>query len=136
MATEAEIDRLIRRLGDYRTRAQARRRLRQLDRQPAEKLAAVLDDEDAVPNKRWAAVSLLEDCKYEPAVPALLRTMKADETLIGDICRALQTITGHDIGEDVAAWEQALSGNGPPGEASPDEEEGGDDVREGATRTG
>ena len=112
MATEAEIDRLISRLGTYQTRAQARRRLRQLGEQAGEKLTAVLDEEDAAPNKRWAAISLLADCGYEPAGPALLRTMKADETLIGDTCRALRTITGHDIGDDIAAWEQALSGIG------------------------
>lgn len=114
MPTEAEMDALINRLGDYRTRARARRLLRQLGRQPAEKLLTVLDDEDAVPNKRWAAIGLLADCRYEPAVPALLRIMKSDGTLNGDAYRALRTITGHDIGEDVAAWEHALSGGAPP----------------------
>ena len=110
MTTEADIERLIEQLADTRTRAQARRELAQLGREAAPKLLPVLDESRALPNKRWAAISLLGGCGYEPAVPVLLKVMRGEPSLCGEAYRALKAITGKDLGDDIAAWEVALGG--------------------------
>ncbi len=125
MTQASEIDALIHRLGDYRTRAEARRRLAELGEQAAPNmLEALMNEPHATPNKRWALTTLLGQARYEPAIPVLLEMLRNEPALRGDACRALQRITGKDIGEDLNDWERALSGTadaeGPDTEATTD----------------
>ena len=108
MTTQQEIEELVGQLWDYRTRSDARHRLRQIGEEAAPRLLELLDRDDAPPNARWAAVTVLGDCKCEQATERLLDVMRNDHTLRGDAGRALQSITGKDVGEDVEEWERAL----------------------------
>ncbi|NOY81193.1 MAG: hypothetical protein GXP31_09335 [Kiritimatiellaeota bacterium] len=129
MTQASEIDALLRRLNDYRTRAEARRRLAELSEQAAPKVLEVLVNEPhAPPNKRWALATLLGRARFEPAIPVLLDMLRNEPALRADACRALQQITGKDIGEEVSDWERALSGaadaessdTGAPTDANPE----------------
>ena len=109
MAQTQDIDQLIAQLGDFRTRAQARRQLQALGSVAAERLMAVLQRPESPENLRWSAVTLLAACKCEEATPLFVDLLRNDLKLRGEAVRALQSITGHDIGEDLAAWEKALN---------------------------
>lgn len=106
-----DIGALLKQLDSFRTRAEARRQLAEMGEQAAPRvLEALVNEPRGTPNKRWALVALLAHAQYEPAVPALLDVLRNEPTLRGDACRALQQITGKDIGEDVNDWERAISG--------------------------
>jgi len=123
MATESEVERLIGLLGSSRTRAQARHDLAQMGQDAAPRLLRVLEEPSASANERWAAISLLGGCVYEPAAPALLKVMRRDAALRTEALRALKSITGKDLGDDVEAWETALGCSGeaiPPAPSVPE----------------
>jgi len=117
MAETQQIEELVVQLGEHGTRARARRLLRQHGAAAAEALMAVLQQPNALENTRWAAVTLLAACKHEPAVPLLVGIMESDPNLRGEAARALQAITGKDIGEDPALWRSATQ-EGEAGAAS------------------
>ncbi len=100
---------LIEALGDYRTRSQARRELGKLGEAAAPELIKLLGDSEGHTNARWSAVTLLAQCRCPEAATVLLQVMREDENLRGEACRALQKISGLEIGEDLEAWEQALN---------------------------
>jgi len=106
---------LISQLADHRTRAAARRELRDVGSAAAEQLLVVLQDRESPANMRWAGITLLAHCKHGPAVPVLIEVLASDPNLQGEAVRALQTITGHDLGEDVGAWKCATGHGGDPG---------------------
>jgi hypothetical protein len=108
--THEEIEALVQQLADVQTRAVARRQLREYGPAVADRLVAILENSDLPLNMRWAAITLLEEWQYEPAVPTLLAVLKSEQNLIGEAARALRGIAGKDIGESVEQWELALSG--------------------------
>jgi hypothetical protein len=63
---------------------------------------------------RWAAMTLLEELKYQAAVPALLEVLRNEPNLVGEAARALRNITGKDIGESLEDWEAAITGKSVP----------------------
>ena len=107
-------DKLIAELEPYQTRANARRQLAALGATAAEPLLAVIKDPERPLNMRWAAVTLLEELKYQPAVPALLEILRNEPNLVGEAARALAAITGKDIGESLEDWEAAITGKPVP----------------------
>ncbi len=113
MAANQEVSGLIEQLGDFRTRAAARRQLLQLEPCPVEALLAVLGDQAAGVNRRWAAITILAAREVREALPPLVRAMREDSNLAGDAGRALRAITGLDLGLVVEDWESEL-GLAPP----------------------
>ena len=109
MTTAKEIDRLVAQLGDYRNRSEARRHLQALGLAAADGLLKVVQDTASQENVRWAAITLLGACKCQAAGPVLLKIMRGELTLRGECVRALQSITGNDVGEDPDTWEQVLA---------------------------
>jgi hypothetical protein len=104
---------LIDQLGDFRTRAAARRQLLELPECPAEDLLALVEDSEAPVNKRWAGITVLAQHKVEDAVRPLVRVMREEYNLIDEAAVALAAITGKDCGQRVEDWEEAL-GLAPP----------------------
>ena len=111
MSDTKSIRELLEKLGDWRTRHAARAALATMD--PGTAAATVLDlacNGEAGENARWAAIALLAEWRHAPASPVLLDILRNEPRLRGEACRALQAITGRDIGEDAAGWERFLSG--------------------------
>ena len=134
MTTQREIDRLIAELDDCRTRAQARRALERMGAATADKLMGVLATGGGSANKRWAVISLLGGCRHQGATAVLLGVMRDEPSLRADARRALEAITGRDLGDDADAWEAGLAAGeetprgppeeqaAPPAESRPEEE--------------
>ena len=112
-----QVESLIVQLGSFRTRAKARRRLAEIGPEVASRVLEVARDGNAPVNARWAALALLGEWKYKPAAFVLLQFLTGDLQLCGEAVRALQAITGLDIGEDAEAWNRALTGGAPAADA-------------------
>ena len=108
MEQTQRIEELINDLADFRRRSHARRELMLLGAAAAGQLINVLRDAERPENMRWSAISVLAESKCESAVPTLLEIARAETHLRREAFRALQTITGHDIGDDPDAWAEAL----------------------------
>lgn len=111
MSTATNISGLLAKLGDWRTRHAARATLAAME--PGAVVDAVMElvrNAEASENTRWAAISLLAEWKHAPANLLLLEILRNEPRLRGEACRALQAITGRDIGEDAVGWERFLSG--------------------------
>ena len=111
MSTANTISGLLEKLGDWRTRHSARAALAAIE--PGTAANAVVElvrNGEAKENARWAGISLLAEWRYAPANPVLLEILKNEPRLRGEACRALQAITGRDIGEDTLGWERFLNG--------------------------
>lgn len=118
MAEEASVEKLVERLKDHRTRAQARRELIGLETCPVEKLLGVLRDVEAPLNQRWAAITILAAARIEAAAPVLVETMRNENNLIDECAAALTAITGLDCGQLVDDWERELGLESQDGDAA------------------
>ncbi len=111
MTDTRKIEGLLADLAGWKTRHVARTALVKIGPAAAEPAMRLAQNPDAAENARWAAITLLAEWKHAPAVPVLLAILKAEPHLRGEACRALQILTGREIGEDTAAWERFLNGD-------------------------
>lgn len=117
---ETSLETLLADLRNHRTRAAARRGLAAHGNAAAAALTELLGDPEAPENARWAAMTLLAECRHEPAAPLLIEICRHEQHLRGEAVRALRAITGMDVGEDPEAWERALSGAAPEARTEPE----------------
>lgn len=103
------LDELIGQLADYRTRHAARMRLKEMGPAIADRLLPLMEDPTRPENLRWSVLALLVAWNQTSAAPALLRLARNDRTLHSEAVRALQTLTGFEIGENLDEWEKALA---------------------------
>lgn len=96
-------------LKDHRTRARARRELTQFGPAAAERVLPLIADETQSENTRWAAIQVVRAWRYQPAAPLLLEVLRKHAGLRGSAARALEELTGFEIGETVEEWERALA---------------------------
>jgi hypothetical protein len=108
-----EIDQLIKQLNGFQTRAAARQQLQLLGAAAGPSLLPLLRDENAPLNARWAAIKLVGQCGYSEAASDLLNITRTNLNLRGESCRALERITGKELGEDLEAWERELNPDAP-----------------------
>jgi hypothetical protein len=113
-----EIDLLIKQLNGFQTRAAARQQLQLLGAAAGPSLLPLLRDENAPLNARWAAIKLVGQYGYIEAVSDLLNITRTNLNLRGESCRALEQITGKELGEDIEAWERELNPDAPKMEAA------------------
>ncbi len=125
MSDLQSIERLITELESFRGRAAARRRLSEIGTPAAEALIAALQNPETGENARWSVITVLAHIGYRPAAPVLLEILRRDANLRGEALRALQQITGEDLGDAPSAWEAAIFGTSTPAtepEAEPEPE--------------
>lgn len=89
-----EIDTLIRGLADYRARHRCRKALMEAGDAAAPPLLALLEDEEAPTNARWAAMNLLSEMQCKEAIPLLEKIAETNRNLLPDAQRAMETLTG------------------------------------------
>ncbi len=110
MEQDKAISAWIAALDDFRTRAEAVRRLRSLGRAAVPAIVAALrEPAEGLENRRWALVRLAGMLQAEEAVPVLLDILESSPSLRGDAIRALHQITGKDLGPEPEDWLQALA---------------------------
>lgn len=117
MSENQSLDNLISQLADYRTRHAARLRLKEMGPAIADQLLPLLGDTARPENLRWSVLALLVAWKHRPAASEILRVVRADRGLQSEGVRALESLTGLEIGEDWDEWEKALAD--PAGYAAP-----------------
>ena len=104
----ADVEALIKSLADFRQRSGAKEELVAMGAAAEPALVAALDHrKEAVV---WCAVKALEEMRAKSAVGPLVAMLKAGRGDQPHIRRALETITGEKLGEDIAAWERYLRG--------------------------
>ncbi len=99
----ANIDRLISRLRDYRTRSAAKSELLEMGEKAVDPLLAALDSPHA--GVRWSAAAILGELKARKALPRLVEALKDDE-IMSAAEESLTNITGEDLGPDYDAWKR------------------------------
>jgi hypothetical protein len=109
MADLNALESLIPQLAHYQTRHNARKQIEAMGPAAAPRLVPILSDDSVPSNMRWAVLSLCASWRYRDAAPAILGLARDDRGLYSEALRALATITGFDIGDDVAEWESALA---------------------------
>lgn len=101
---------LIDQLEDYHTRRKARMELAEKGPDIADELIRILSDPERKTNTRWAAITLLAECKCEDAIDPLMEILRDETNLRGDAWRALRQITGKDVEEDYELWLKEIHG--------------------------
>lgn len=109
MNTGEKVEDLVQALARYETRARARRRLLDIGPAAAPALLEVLSRADAPENMRWAAMTLLATWRIREACEPLLALVRENGNLRGEAIRALESISGLEIGDNVEEWETALA---------------------------
>jgi hypothetical protein len=109
MADLHALESLIPQLAHHQTRHKARKQIEEMGPEAAPRLLPLLSDDTLPSNMRWAVLSLCASWRYREAAPALLALARDDRGLYNEALRALQTITGFDIGDDLEEWERALA---------------------------
>ena len=114
----------VRALGNFRTRAVARRALTDLGPAAcADALMQLAAAPDATENARWVAVDMLAEFAHAPALPLCAGLLRNEPHLRGVALDALRRISGTDRGDDPEAWDRYLAGDGPTaaaGETTPE----------------
>jgi len=108
MSEPQSLEQLIALLADYRTRHAARMRIKDMGPAVVDHLLPLLGDSSKSENLRWSVLALLVAWKHLPAAPEILRVARSDRGLQSEGVRALERLTGLEIGEDWAEWEKAL----------------------------
>jgi hypothetical protein len=110
MSGSDEVAAWIRELGNFRTRAKARKQLERCGPEVAAEAVLPLLSDDALPeNVRWAAIMVVKAWRYTAAAPVLLQVVRTHSGLRGSAIQALEALTGLAIGEVPDEWEQALA---------------------------
>ncbi len=99
----ADIDPLISRLRDYRTRSAAKSELLEMGEKAVDPLIAALDSPHA--GVRWSVAVTLGELKAEKALPHLVEALKDDE-IMSAAEESLTNITGENLGPDYDAWKR------------------------------
>jgi len=109
MADATTIEVLISQLADFQTRHAARKEIEAMGEGVADCLLPLLTDSTLPENMRWSALSLFVAWKYAPATETILEVARTDRGLHSEAFRALERITGLEVGEDADEWEKALA---------------------------
>lgn len=96
------------RLQDHRTRHAARKALLACGPAAADAVLRFAQNPDVKENALWAALSLLSEWKWQPAVPLLVKLLPAPG-LHAEMHRALNTITGANLDDNPDSWNQWLN---------------------------
>jgi hypothetical protein len=99
----------VRELGNFRTRAKARKQLERCGSAVAEQVVPLLSDGSLPENVRWAAIMVVKAWGYAPAAPLLLQVVRTHSGLRGAAIQALEALTGLAIGYAPDEWEHALA---------------------------
>jgi hypothetical protein len=105
---QKKIESLVEQLAHYETRGAARRQLLEIGPAAAPALLEVLGDESLPENMRWAVMTLLAAWRIREACEPLLVLAGSGGNLRGEAIRALESITGLEIGDQVEEWRKAL----------------------------
>jgi len=108
MATRSQIESLIEQLADFRTRAEAKRRLTLLGEECVEQLLVVLGNMALPTNMRWAAMGLLTNLGCMDAVQDIFNILQSEVDLQNEAAICLQKLTGMDCGVDAKGWATKL----------------------------
>ncbi|MCM8525951.1 MAG: hypothetical protein NE327_05510 [Lentisphaeraceae bacterium] len=106
-----EVDVLISDLNNFQTRSTARKKLLEYGSEKiGNYLISKISDPGLVDNAVWAISGVFGEWKYKDAVPSLVELLNTRKSLLSDIARTLQQITGMDYGSNPEAWQHYLSG--------------------------
>jgi hypothetical protein len=94
---EAKIKQWIKDLENFRLRSKARKSLSEAGPEVGSSLLDYIRDEESNVNGVWAAISVLAEFKYEPALPILKDLLNKRESLAWDIKEAIFKISGEEI---------------------------------------
>jgi len=101
----ANVDELIDRLKNFRTRSAAKNALLEIGEPAIPPLIQALKSRQA--SARWSAASILGGLGAKQAIPDLIEGLRDPEIRSG-VVEALRRITGEDFGEDYDAWKRWL----------------------------
>jgi hypothetical protein len=94
---EAKIMQWIQDLENFRTRSKARKSLIEAGSEVGPILLDYIANDESNVNGVWAAISVLAEFKYEPAIPLLKDLLNKRESLAWDIKEAIFKISGEEI---------------------------------------
>jgi hypothetical protein len=116
----ADVEELIDRLKDFRTRSAAKDALLEIGEPAVGPLRKAL--KSRYESVRWSAVTILGELRAKQAVPDLIEALK-DIDVQSAAVEALQHITGEEVGEDYEEWRrwQEMAGRGGAEEGMPAE---------------